>query len=563
MNQDYIFSIDVGNTYIKFAVYDRKIKVDNELDKIETKPITNGEMAHHYAPCNINIRADGNMRISEPAISKEYAVSDLKKQLRKYNYVYHISFPPTYIQHIDTNCLQLLESVFRHITDNFCKSMSIKYPDNIFRAVLTVPVVFSEHQKNNIILAAQNADLIIDEKYVISEPFAGLFSFWRNDIVNIKPEEKQMVLVFDLGGGTLDISVLDIVRNGNTVSVNELGSGGILFGGNDIDRLIYEKYVLPEGEEFIKGMSESSFMSQFLEDTNISDECKQPDHPVYKANHDNFEKSEKYEIMKQIRQYKELICTLANMDTFPDRTEPNFICQKGLELCYNDIVRLLDEEKTYKQQIKDVLTTVFEKIQRNYSELSRVFMIGGSSNIRYFQNLICDTLRVSPDIFVYSRQMLFSVVTGALCYRILSDNSIKTGYNLEVTGRNCYIPFEIGIIEEKDGNKVYRQLMNSAQNVGEYSNTRLNIKVTVNRNRCRLNLYRMFPDFPILEDDTKRYRLGIEYAENAVYLGHFEFDYTGFTKYAVSIRCCEDGRIEGRFYPDNYGDPFTQELIKN
>ena len=563
MNKDYIFSIDVGNTYIKFAVYDKTRVDSNELDKIETRPITPA-MAKDNAPCNININANGSMRIGDADLfSNEYAVSDLKKQLRKYEYIYNVSFPPTYTQHMQASSFQILSSVFRCITEHFCNNMAItEYQDRIFRAVLTVPAFFSEHQKHNIILAAQNADLIVEEKYIISEPFAGLFSFWRSNIINIRPNETQTVLVFDLGGGTLDISVLDIVRKGNEISVNELASGGISFGGNDIDRLIYEKYILPECEESINSSIESRFRSLFLNNPKISDEQKQPDHPVYKANHDSYEKDIKSEIMLKIRKYKESICTSANMNKKPDRTVSNNICNKQLDLCYNDIVRLLDEAEKPVKHIKDVLRVVFSNIYRDYSQLSRIFMVGGSSNIKYFQKLISETLRVNEDIFVYSGRMLFSVVTGALCYRILSDDSINTEYNLKFTGRNCYIPFEIGIIEENNGNQVYRQLMSSSHPVNTDSNTRNNIRVTVNGSKGRLNLYRMFPDFPPCENDAERYRFGVEYADLAVYLGYFEFEHNGCTNYAVSIRCYPDGKIKGTFFPDNYGTSFTKELIK-
>lgn len=568
MNENYIFSIDVGNTYIKFAVYDRNLAFGDEIDKIITYPVTRN-MANHNGPCNINISSDEHhsMRIGEVCFgSNEYPVSDIKKQLRKYNYVYHISFPPRYEQHLDANVCQILSSAFKHISDKFCEDMGItESNDKIFRTILTVPAIFSEHQKNNILLAAENADLLVEREYIVSEPFGGLFSFWKSDIINIRQNESQTVLVFDLGGGTLDLTVFDIMREGNTISVNELGSGGISFGGNDIDRFIYERYILSEHEDTIRIRTNSAFRSRFLNNAVFSDEQRQPDHPIYKINYDNIVKEINYNIMLDIRKYKEQICTSVNMDSHPNRTVFSVINGFAeLELCYNDIVDLLDSATLPIQQIKDVLTRIFDNINRNPANLNKVFMVGGSSNIKYFQNLISDTLGVSEDIFIYSNEMLFSVSKGALCYRILSDTSINTQYNLTVTSENNYMPFEIGIIkEEENGNQIYERLMSSVHPVEMYTTPRNNVKLTVNNNKCRLNLYRMSPDFPSCNSDEERYSFGLQYADIAIYLGYFEFDYNNCDTYTVKLKCYLDGRIEGTFLPNNNEPSFTLELITN
>ncbi len=70
------------------------------------------------------------------------------------------------------------------------------------------------------------------------EPVAAAISFLHTHAV----EPGSNFLVFDFGGGTLDLTVLEVETNGFKV----LATGGIDLGGNKIDGMIYEKKIFPE-----------------------------------------------------------------------------------------------------------------------------------------------------------------------------------------------------------------------------------------------------------------------------------------------------------------------------
>ncbi len=70
------------------------------------------------------------------------------------------------------------------------------------------------------------------------EPVAAAISFLHTHAV----ETGSNFLVFDFGGGTLDLTVLEVETNGFKV----LATGGIDLGGNKIDGMIYEKKIFPE-----------------------------------------------------------------------------------------------------------------------------------------------------------------------------------------------------------------------------------------------------------------------------------------------------------------------------
>jgi len=105
-----------------------------------------------------------------------------------------------------------------------------KLDKNISEAVITVPAYFDEAQRQATKAAAQMAD--INVLRLISEPTAAAIAY------GLEQKAKGLCLVYDLGGGTFDISLLRI-ENG---VFEVLATGGHAhLGGDDIDQIIAEK----------------------------------------------------------------------------------------------------------------------------------------------------------------------------------------------------------------------------------------------------------------------------------------------------------------------------------
>lgn len=105
-----------------------------------------------------------------------------------------------------------------------------KIDTNISDAVITVPAYFDETQRQATKAAAQMAD--INVLRLISEPTAAAIAY------GLEQKAKGLCLVYDLGGGTFDISLLKI-ENG---VFEVLATGGHAhLGGDDIDQIISEK----------------------------------------------------------------------------------------------------------------------------------------------------------------------------------------------------------------------------------------------------------------------------------------------------------------------------------
>lgn len=100
--------------------------------------------------------------------------------------------------------------------------------------VITVPAAFNQMQKSATMQAADLAQL--GRVALMQEPVAAVMTVMRTHSAN------GVFVVYDLGGGTLDVAVAE-ARNGR---VNLLANGGIaMCGGRDFDRLVVDNVVKP------------------------------------------------------------------------------------------------------------------------------------------------------------------------------------------------------------------------------------------------------------------------------------------------------------------------------
>ena len=102
--------------------------------------------------------------------------------------------------------------------------------DTVTDAVITVPAYFNDAQRQATKEAGQIAGLNVLR--IINEPTAASLAYGLD-----KEEHDQTILVFDLGGGTFDVSVLDI---GEGVFEVKSTSGDTQLGGDDWDEAIME-----------------------------------------------------------------------------------------------------------------------------------------------------------------------------------------------------------------------------------------------------------------------------------------------------------------------------------
>ncbi|OHB52176.1 MAG: molecular chaperone DnaK, partial [Planctomycetes bacterium GWF2_39_10] len=108
------------------------------------------------------------------------------------------------------------------------------------KAVITVPAYFNDNQRQ----ATKDAGTIagLDVVRIINEPTAASLAYGLD-----KTEEAQKILVFDLGGGTLDCTVMDF---GQGVFEVVSTSGDTQLGGTDMDNAIVDYLVAESKKEY-------------------------------------------------------------------------------------------------------------------------------------------------------------------------------------------------------------------------------------------------------------------------------------------------------------------------
>ena len=101
--------------------------------------------------------------------------------------------------------------------------------EKVTEAVITVPAYFTDSQRQATKDAGQIAGLTV--RRIINEPTAAAFSY------GIDKEEDQKIMVYDLGGGTFDVSIIEM---GDGVTQVLATAGNNKLGGDDFDQRIID-----------------------------------------------------------------------------------------------------------------------------------------------------------------------------------------------------------------------------------------------------------------------------------------------------------------------------------
>jgi molecular chaperone DnaK len=107
--------------------------------------------------------------------------------------------------------------------------------DTVDRAVITVPAYFNDNQRQATKDAGEIAGLKVER--IINEPTAASLAYGLDKI-----QKDLKIMVFDLGGGTLDVTIMEM---GGGVFQVKSTSGDTQLGGTDMDNAIIE-YILQE-----------------------------------------------------------------------------------------------------------------------------------------------------------------------------------------------------------------------------------------------------------------------------------------------------------------------------
>jgi molecular chaperone HscC len=125
----------------------------------------------------------------------------------------------------------------------------------IEQAVITVPAYFNEHQRNATIRAGQIAGLTVNR--LLNEPTAAAIAYGFHEV-----KQDKTILVVDLGGGTFDVSVVEMFEGMVEVRAS---SGDSFLGGEDFTAALAVRVLETQGWMFERAEMERPLMVSRLQ----------------------------------------------------------------------------------------------------------------------------------------------------------------------------------------------------------------------------------------------------------------------------------------------------------
>ena len=217
MAHDYILGIDLGTTNSLVGVVDSGFPI--LLADSEGKRST---------PSIVHVKNDGSLQAGPAALRLRAlhptrTVTSVKRLIGRRPGESDWQ-PPYDLATLGSTPVEISAAILRHLRD----IAETRMETTITRAVITVPAFFNDAQRNATKRAGELAGLTVER--ILAEPTAAALAYGLN-----KLDEHKKIAVFDLGGGTFDVSILEM-RDG--VFQVLATAGDTQLGGDDIDRTI-------------------------------------------------------------------------------------------------------------------------------------------------------------------------------------------------------------------------------------------------------------------------------------------------------------------------------------
>ena len=232
-----IIGIDLGTTNSAVAV----------LEGNEAKIITNPE-GNRTTPSVVAFK-NGEIQVGEvakrQAVTNPNTVSSIKRHMGEAGYKVEVEGKSYTPQEISAMILQ------------YMKGFAEDYlGEKVEKAVVTVPAYFNDAQRQATKDAGKIAGLEVER--IVNEPTAAALAYGLD-----KTEKEEKILVFDLGGGTFDVSILEL---GDGVFDVLATSGDNKLGGDDFDNKIIDYLVAQFKKENGVDLSQDKMALQRLKD---------------------------------------------------------------------------------------------------------------------------------------------------------------------------------------------------------------------------------------------------------------------------------------------------------
>nr|QCI08240.1 Hsp70-type chaperone [Pterothamnion crispum] len=318
------------------------------------------EVSNHLKQLSYNVKADNNdnIKLECPALSKDFAPEEISAQVLR----------------------KLVEDASTYLGQN------------VTQAVITVPAYFNDSQRQATKDAGQIAGLEVLR--IINEPTAASLSY------GLDKKNNETILVFDLGGGTFDVSILEV---GDGVFEVLATSGDTNLGGDDFDRKIVEWLI----QEFKndEGLDLSKDRQALQRLTEAAEKAKME--------------------LSSLSQTDINLPFITSTDTGPKHLDKSVTRAKFENLC-QDLIK--------KCQIP--VDNALNDAQLNTNKIDEIVLVGGSTRIPAIQQLVQKHIGKEPNQSVNPDEV---VAIGAAVQAGVLAGEVKDILLLDVT------PLSLGV----------------------------------------------------------------------------------------------------------------------
>ena len=299
-----------------------------------------------------------------------------------------------------------------------------------------MPAYFTERQKQATRNACEIAELEIIK--IINEPTAASLAYgfgkchYKNELVHLlgkkitfdeninqkvnitennnenNKKETQNILVFDLGGGTLDVTLLELEEDDITIKSH---CGKMHLGGEDFDNILVDYCIAQFKNQFGIDLNKEEYVKQRLR---LKEHCEKAKKNL----------SFKFETIIEVESL------INDKDLYLNLTRAKFeeLCKDKFNLCLEPIIEILNKTGTNKKDIDEIL------------------LVGGSSNIPKIQEILSE---------FFDKKKLNNKLNldEAVAYGATIEAAIQMGqYNQDISLVDV-CPFSLGLAVDNKQNK--------------------------------------------------------------------------------------------------------------
>ncbi len=390
---NYVFGIDLGTTYSCISYID-------EYGKAVV--LKNGE-GDHTTPSVVMIESESNIVVGVEAkrsvdMEPDKTCQFIKRKMGQENDSVVINGNTYHAPEISS---MILKKIVQDANAELQQIGVLKEGEFIKDVVITCPAYFGMNERNATSAAGELAGLNVLN--IINEPTAAAISYGVSGA-----SKNETVLVYDLGGGTFDITVMNI--QGKSISVVCAG-GDDKLGGKDWDEALIE---------YIRERYEEMYEYDISED------------PELIAG-----------LYGEVEQYKKTLSTREKTNLSVNGPEGRLREELTREK-YEEITSVL------LNRTRNLLDDVLQSAQKKgYSldKIHKVLLVGGSSRMPQVSAMIQEVYHVTPVLADPDE----AVAKGAAIYAsneksfedFISSESVRTGMSVELLKENNLVTGEM------------------------------------------------------------------------------------------------------------------------